>query len=54
MKDEGEGDSLSFTTNCEKGLGNASVEKRGSLLVHMYLPVDASKVKNTADAIEYY
>ncbi|ARN75984.1 DUF1254 domain-containing protein [Oceanicoccus sagamiensis] len=49
MKDEG--DSLSFTTNCEKGPGNASVEKGGNLLIRMYLPVDAAEVKKSADAM---
>jgi len=46
MKDDG--DTFSFTSNCEKGSGNATVEKGGNLLVRMYLPVDAWAVKKTA------
>lgn len=49
MKDNG--DTLSFTTNCEKGAGNATVEKGGNFLVRMYLPIDAWRVKETADSM---
>jgi len=45
------GNSLSFTTNCKKGAGNATVEKGGNLLLRMYLPIDAWEVKKTADAM---
>jgi hypothetical protein len=47
MKDNG--DTFSFTTNCQKGKGNATVEKGGNLLIRMYLPIDAWEVKKTAD-----
>ena len=49
MKDNG--DTLSFTTNCEKGAGNATVEKGGNFLIRMYLPIDAWNVKETADSM---
>jgi hypothetical protein len=49
MKDNG--DTLSFTTNCEKGAGNATVVKGGNFLVRMYLPSDPWKVKETADSM---
>ena len=47
MKDNG--DTFSFTTNCKKGAGNATVEKGGNFLIRMYLPIDAWKVKKIAD-----
>ncbi|WP_394126589.1 hypothetical protein [Vibrio hepatarius] len=47
MKDNG--NSFSFTTNCELGTGNATVEKSGNFLVRMYLPLDAALVKEQAD-----
>ncbi|CAH6840134.1 conserved exported hypothetical protein [Vibrio chagasii] len=47
MKDNG--NSFSFTTNCKKGLGNATVEQGGNFLVRMYLPIDAELVKEQAD-----
>jgi hypothetical protein len=49
MKDNG--DTFSFTTNCKKGAGNATVEKGGNLLIRMYLPIDAWDVKKTADSM---
>lgn len=49
MKDNG--DTLSFTTNCKVGAGNATVEKGGNFLVRMYLPVDAWDVKKVADSM---
>lgn len=45
------GDTFSFTTNCKKGTGNATVEKGGNLLIRMYLPIDAWEVKKTADSM---
>ena len=45
------GGTFSFTTNCKKGTGNATVEKGGNMLIRMYLPVDAWGVKKTADAM---
>jgi len=47
MKDNG--NTFSFTTNCQKGPGNATVQKGGNFVIRMYLPVDAWKVKKTAD-----
>ena len=44
-------DTFSFTTNCVKGPGNATVESGGNFLVRMYLPNDPSAVKKTADVI---
>jgi hypothetical protein len=49
MKDNG--GTVSFTTNCKVGEGNATVEKGGNLLVRMYLPVDALDVKKVADSM---
>jgi hypothetical protein len=49
MKDNG--DTVSFTTNCKVGKGNATVEKGGNLLVRMYLPVDAWDVKKVSDSM---
>lgn len=49
MKDNG--NSFSFTTNCKKSAGNATVEKGGNFLIRMYLPIDAWKVKETADSM---
>ena len=49
MKDNG--DTLSFTTNCRSGDGNATVEKGGNLLIRMYLPIDAWDVKKVADSM---
>jgi hypothetical protein len=46
MKDNG--DSFTFTTNCEKHAGNATVAKGGNFVVRMYLPADPLKVKETA------
>ncbi|WP_192891183.1 DUF1254 domain-containing protein [Vibrio bathopelagicus] len=47
MKDNG--NSFSFTTNCQLGVGNATVEQGGNFLVRMYLPIDAELVKEQAD-----
>ena len=47
----GQRDSFSFTTNCKKGPGNATVEKGGNFLIRMYLPIDAWKVKKVADSM---
>ncbi len=47
MKDNG--NSFSFTTNCQLGKGNATVEQGGNFLVRMYLPIDAELVKEQAD-----
>jgi hypothetical protein len=44
-------DTFSFTTNCKKGPGNATVESGGNFLIRMYLPNDPAAVKKTADAI---
>jgi hypothetical protein len=49
MKDNG--DTVSFTTNCKVGTGNATVEKGGNLLIRMYLPVDAWDVKKVVDSM---
>jgi len=49
MKDNG--NTFTFTTNCEKRAGNATVAKDGNFVVRMYLPVDPLKVKETAAAI---
>jgi hypothetical protein len=49
MKDNG--DTFSFTTNCRIGEGNATVEKGGNLLIHVYLPIDAWDVKKVADSM---
>ncbi|MGF1756043.1 DUF1254 domain-containing protein [Vibrio makurazakiensis] len=43
------GNSLSFTTNCKVGSGNATVESGGNFLIRMYLPTDAELVKSQAD-----
>jgi hypothetical protein len=43
-KMKGNGDTLSFTTNCKVSKGNEMVEKGGNLLVRMHLPVDARDV----------
>ena len=45
------GDTFSFTTNCEKSAGNATVEIGGNILIRMYMPIDAWKVKETADSM---
>ncbi|PSU36346.1 hypothetical protein [Photobacterium lutimaris] len=47
MKDNG--NSFTFTTNCQVGTGNATVEKGGNFLIRMYLPIDAWEVKSQAD-----
>ncbi|GMQ48584.1 hypothetical protein [Vibrio sp. 10N] len=44
-----EGDTFSFTTNCDSSASNATVEAGGNLLIRMYLPIDAWEVKAQAD-----
>lgn len=45
------GDTFSYTINCETGSNNVSVEAGGNLLIRAYLPIDAWATKTIIDSI---